>query len=72
MGTDCNSKSNDFNITIIFIILLQWNPINMVTNGPKKFGGNNEVTVLMMVSLQENVSWSFLLGGQKKMAVIMR
>ena len=53
MGKDCNSKSNDGNITIIFIILLQWNPINMVTNGQKKIGRNNELTVLMRVSLQE-------------------
>ena len=61
MGSDCNSKSNDGNITII--ILLQWNPVNF--NGPKKFGRNNEVTVSMRVSLQENV-WSFLPSGQKK------
>ena len=44
---------------------LQWNPVsNMVTNGPKQFGHNNEVAVLMRVSLQENV-WSVLPGGQK-------
>ena len=65
MGTDCNSKSNDGNIAIIFIILLQWNPINMVTNGQKKIGCNNEVTVLMRVSLQENV-WSFCQAAKKK------
>ena len=34
---------------------LQWNPVNTVTNGPKEFGRNNEVTVLKRVSLQENV-----------------
>ena len=33
----------------------QWNPVNTVTNGPKEFGRNNEVTVLKRVSLQENV-----------------
>ena len=44
---------------------LQWNPVNTVTNGPKKFGRNNEVTVLKKVSLQENV-WSFWPGSQKK------
>ena len=43
---------------------LQWNPVNTVTNGPKEFGRNNEVTVLKRVSLQENV-WSVLPGGQK-------
>ena len=35
-----------------------------VTNGPKKIGHNNGVTVLKRVSLQENV-WSFLLGSRK-------
>jgi len=50
---------------------LQWNPVNTVTNGPKKFGRNNEVTVLTRVSLQENVC-SVLPGGQKKVAVITK
>ena len=50
---------------------LQWNPVNTVTNGPKKFGRNNEVTVLKRVSLQEN-AWSVLPGGQKKVAVRAR
>ena len=50
---------------------VQWNPVNTVINGPKKFGGNNEVTVLTRVSLQENV-WSYLPVGQKKVAVISR
>ena len=44
---------------------VQWNPVNTATNGPKKFGCYNEVTVLTRVSLQENV-WSFLPGGHKK------
>ena len=44
---------------------LQWNSVSTVTNGPRKFGRNNEVTVLEGVSLQENV-WSFLPGGHKK------
>ena len=44
---------------------IQWNPIITVTNGPKKIGRNNEVTVLKRVSLHENL-WTFLLGGQKK------
>ena len=39
--------------------------VNKVTNEPKKISRNNEVTVLMRVSLQENL-WSFLPGGQKK------
>ena len=38
---------------------IQWNPVNTVTNGPKK------LAVLMRVFSQENV-WRFLLGGQKK------
>ena len=50
---------------------VQWNPVNTATNGPKKFGCYNEVTVLTRVSLQENV-WSFLPGGHKKVAVLPR
>ena len=50
---------------------LQWNPVNTVTNGPNKFGRNNEVIVLKRVSLQEN-AWPVLPGGQKKVAVIAR
>ena len=38
---------------------IQWNPVNTVTNGPKK------LVVLTRVFLQENV-WRFLLGSQKK------
>ena len=38
---------------------LQWNSVNTVTNGPKKFGRINEGFFL-----RENV-WRFLLGGQK-------
>ena len=41
------------------LFLLQWNPVNTVTNGPKKIGRISEVF------LQENV-WRFLPGGQKK------
>ena len=45
---------------------LQGNPVsNTVTNGPKEFGRNNEVTVLKRVSLQENVR-SFFAGRPKK------
>ena len=44
---------------IILQRLHQWNPINTVTNGPKKIGRNNEVTVLTRVS-------AVLPGGQKK------
>ena len=32
---------------------VQWNPVNTVINGPRKFGGNNEVTVLMRVFYKE-------------------
>lgn len=38
-------------------------PVNTVTNGPKKFGRDNELTVLTRVSLQGNV-WLFLPGDQ--------
>ena len=38
---------------MIFRQFLQWNPVNTVTNGPKKIGRNNEVTVLTRVSFQE-------------------
>ena len=41
-----------------YVILLQWNPVNTVTNGPKKLG------VLTRVVLKENVWW-FLPGGPK-------
>ena len=44
---------------------VQWNPVNMVTNGPRKIGGIDRVAVLTRVFLQENV-WQFLPGGQKK------
>ena len=43
---------------IIFQRLHQWNPVT-VTNGSKKIGRNNEVTVLTRVS-------AVLPGGQKK------
>ena len=46
-------------------INIQWNPINTVTNGPKKFGHIKGVAVLTRVFLLENV-WLFLPGGQKK------
>ena len=38
---------------------IQWNPVNMVTNEPKK------LAVFTRVVLQDNVWW-FLPGGQKK------
>ena len=57
-------------------ILLPWqrdvttSPIYTVTIGPKlKFGLYSEMAILTRVSLQENV-WSFLPGGQTKVAVI--
>ena len=48
----------------------------MVINGPKKIGGNNEVTVLTRVFLQENV-WSFCRsakksGGNNEETVLLR
>ena len=39
--------------------IIQWNPVNTVTNGPKKFGRINEGFFL-----QENI-WRFLPGGKK-------
>ena len=45
-------------------------PLYTVNKGPKlKFGRYDEVAILTRVSLQENV-WSFLPGGQTKVAVI--
>ena len=44
---------------------MQWNPVNVVTNGSKKLGCINGVVKLTRVFLQENV-WRFLPGSQKK------
>ena len=43
---------------------VQRNPANTVTNGPKEIGHDNQLNILIRVSLQENVL-SFLPGGQK-------
>jgi len=59
------------NSKLSFETALWWNPVNMVNNGPKKFGHNKELTILMRISLQENV-WSFFFSSQKKVAVITR
>ena len=43
-----NDNNNNNNIIIIIIIIIQWtcwNPVNTVTNGPKKIGRNSDVTV---------------------------
>ena len=55
---------------------VQWNPVNTVINGPKKFGSNNEVTVLTRAFLQGNV-WSFCRlakksGGNNEETVLLR
>ena len=55
---------------MIFRQFLQWNPVNTVTNGPKKIGRNNEVTVLTRVSLQE--IYRRFCRAAKKVAVITR
>ena len=52
--------------------LCRVNPVNTVTNGTKMFGRNNEVILLTRVSLQENGTGSFLLGGPKRVDVITR
>ena len=52
-------------------IILRWNLINTVSNGPKKFGCINGVVLLTRVFLQDNVR-RFLPCGQKKVAVITR
>ena len=46
---------------------IQWNPVNMVPNGPKKFGRFNRVAIQYINEgfLQENVR-RFLPGSQKK------
>ena len=43
----------------------KWNPINTVTNGPKKFGVSTGGHIKEGFFLQEN-AWQFLQGGQKK------
>ena len=50
---------------------VQWNPVNTVINGPRKFGGNNEVTVLTRVFFTRKCM-VILPVGPKKAAVIMR
>ena len=37
----------------------------MVTNGPKKFGGNNMVTILTKLSLRQENVWSFCRVAKK-------
>ena len=53
-------------IYIYIDIFIQWNAVDTVTNGPKKLGRFNEVTVLTRVFFfgEENLS-RFLPGGQK-------
>ena len=54
-----------------YITFLQWNLINTITKGPKKFGYINRVVILTRVFSQENVR-RFLPGGQNKVAIIKR
>ena len=45
---------------------IEWNPVNTVTNGPKKFGRINGVAVLTRsYVLKENV-WRFLPGRKAR------
>ena len=54
---------------------LEWNPVNTVTNRPKTFGRNNEVTVLTRVSYKKmyghfkkvavKTRWPYYRGGRK-------
>jgi len=37
----------------------------MVTNGPKKFGGNNKVTILTKLFLRQENVWSFCQVAKK-------
>ena len=58
--------------SLLYLYLqIQWNPINIVTYGPKKLGRINRVAMLKRVFLHEN-AWRFLWGAQKKVAVITR
>ena len=43
---------------------IHWNPVNKVTNGPKKIDLINGVAILTRFFLQENV-WRFLPGAKK-------
>ena len=43
-------------------VTIQWNPVNTVTNGPKKIGRINEVVVVFF--LQEN-RWLFCRAAKK-------
>ena len=36
----------------ITVFIVQWNPINMVINGPEKFGHNNQVTCINEVAIR--------------------
>ena len=54
-----------------FAVHIQWNPVNTVTNGPKKIGHINGVAVLTRVFFTRKCM-EFLPGGQKKVAVITR
>ena len=55
--------NNKFTSSFYFI-QIQWNSVNLVTNGPKKLDHNIEVTILTRISLRENVL-SFLWGTKK-------
>ena len=44
-------------------VTIQWNPVNTVTNGPKKIGRINEVVVVFFFTRKQMVVLS---GGQKK------
>ena len=52
---------------------IQWNPVNTVTNGPKKLGRFNEVTVLTRVFFFWRRKFVAVFARRpKKMAVIAR
>ena len=45
---------------------VQWNPVNMVTNGPRKIGGINRVAILTRVFFYKKMYGSFWQVANKR------
>ena len=45
---------------------VQWNPVNMVTNGPRKIGGINRVAILTRVFFYKKMYGSFCQVANKR------
>ena len=48
-----------------FAVHIQWNPVNTVTNGPKKFGHINGVAVLTRVFFYKKMYGGFCQAAKK-------